>query len=589
MTDEPTTQSEKDVETEKNEQSEDGTDGLGGNPSRRRLLQATGAIGASAALPISVVAATESSSGDDDAAAGFFEKGVDVSLEEVAGGLTAPTSFAVAEEDRDRWFVTDQTGQAYYCEDGELHEFISVKDRIVELGNMYGQFPPEKPGLQYDERGLLGIEFHPDFQENRKFYLHYSGMPDEELPDRWDHYTVLAEYEANEDTDSADPESERLLLHTPHPQMNHNAGPMAFGPDDYLYFPIGDGGGKNDTFYGHVDDWFGLNGGGNGQDVSENIYGSILRLDVDDTEGDKPYGIPDDNPLVGTDGLDEIYAWGFRNPFGISFDSHGNLFQADAGEALFEEVNIVLKGGNYGWNIKEGTHCFDAENHDKPPKKCPDYAPSKTGDGVEPLIDPIVEFPHEYKGEKVGEVVIGGHRYEGDAIPELQDKYVYGAFFKNPKQSKGRLLTASPPDGQQGEVTLEDLEPDFPDDPDVPSEFINPSEDEISKDEMPSDALIDKENKKNEVPRDELWDMAQMNVVENEDGMPDYYVRQFGRDHDGELYVLVNDKLLPKGETGKVLKIVPPDQEETSQETTMTDDEGHSSETESGTETTADN
>ena len=533
-----------------------------GPPSRRSFLRAAGAAAALTGITAGGVAAQNSSgeghsggghSGGGDSA-DFFREQTDVGLTKVVGGLTAPTDFAVANEDRDRWFVTDQTGQAYFYEDGSLHEFVGVKDRIVELGNMYGQYPLEKPGIQYDERGLLGIEFHPDFAENRRFYLHYSAPPDEDLPDGWDHYDVFAEFRATADGGAADFVCE--LLRIPHPQMNHNAGPMAFGPDGYLYIPMGDGGGANDDMYGHVDDWYGLNAGGNGQDVTQNLLGSVLRIDVDDEEGGKPYGIPDDNPLVGTDGLDEIYAWGFRNPFGISFDSNGNLFVPDAGQALYEEVNVVLKGGNYGWNLKEGTHCFDAANQDKPPSRCPDFAPSKTGEGVEPLIDPIAEFPHRYKGTPVGVVAVGGHVYEGDAIPELRDTYVYGAFHAT--HGEGRLLTAAPPGGEIGEITLDDLEPNFPADADVPSEYTNPSSDEAERGASFDDALIDTNNAKDEIPRDQLWDMGELNVAGTDDGTPNYFVRMLGQDADGELYVLVNERRIPVGETGAVLKIVPP-------------------------------
>ena len=551
----------------------DATDSL---PSRRTLLQALGLGGAAAALPSAVASAQDGENGSvgsagggstsADPVAGFFERGVDVSLEKVVGGLTAPTDFAVASDDQDRWFVTDQTGEAYYVENGEKHQFMSVDDRMVDLGNIYGQYPLEKPGIQYDERGLLGLEFHPNFLENRKLYVRYSAPPDEDLPDGWDHYSILAEFKATTDLNAVEPDSHCELLRISHPQMNHNAGPMAFGPDGYLYVPMGDGGGANDDFYGHVDDWYGLNSGGNAQDVSENLLGTIMRIDVDDPPGGEPYGIPNDNPLVDVEGaLDEIYAWGFRNPFGISFDSNGNLFQADAGQALYEEVSVVLKGGNYGWNLKEATHTFDAANQDKPPSQGPDFAPKPGGEGVQPLIDPIVEFPHTYKGEIVGVVAIGGYVYEGDAIPELQGKYVYGAFHAT--HGSGRLLTAAPPGGELGEVTLDDLEPNFPEDAQIPSEYVNAVSPDTREGDAPSgetgeefsDALIDTNNAKDEIPRDQLWDMAQLNVVGTEDGTPNYFVRMFGRNKDGELYVLVNQKEIPTGNTGAVLKIVPPD------------------------------
>ena len=149
---------------------------------------------------------------------------------------------------------------------------------------------------------------------------------------------------------------------------------MAFGPDGYLYISFGDGGGADDVALGHVEDWYDVNEGGNGQDIEDNLLGNILRIDVD--SGD-PYGIPPDNPFVGMDGMDEIYAFGFRNPYRFSFDRGGTnqLFVADVGQNNFEEVNIVEPGGNYGWNVMEGTHCFSTENPDLPLDECPTEDP----------------------------------------------------------------------------------------------------------------------------------------------------------------------------------------------------------------------
>lgn len=550
--------------------------------SRRRVLRDTGLV-AGLSITGGAVVAQQSGGGSDDQAQ-FFEDGPDIALERAVGGLTVPTHFGDADEERDRWFVTDQTGQAYYVEDGEKTQFIDVQDQMVELGNIYGQYPKEKPGLQYDERGLLGIEFHPEFEENGLFYLRYSAPPDDQLPEGWDHYNILAEFEADDGLNSASLDSERQLLRIPHPQMNHNAGPITFGPDGYLYITMGDGGGANDDYYGHVEDWYAFNAGGNAQDVEENLLGNILRIDVDGgtpdadpvqtgTSGDaeRPYGIPEDNPLVGTDGMDEIYAWGFRNPYGISFDSNGNLYAPDAGQTLYEEVNVVLRGGNYGWNLKEGTHCFDAGNNDQPPSQCPAFAPSKTGDGVEPLIDPVVEWPHQYRGNVVGAVVTSAQLYEGDAIPELQDSLVYSIPAQTPFQGQdpvaGRILTATPPGGEVGEVSIEDLAPGFPSDAEVPGEFTATGSQEASEsDEIPPE-LLDTENAKNEIPRDQLWDMAQTNLVGTEDGTPNQSIRYVGQDSDGELYALTAEVPIPKGETGEVYKIVPPEEGDTPTET----------------------
>jgi len=159
--------------------------------------------------------------------------------------------------------------------------------------------------------------------------------------------------------------------------------------------------------------------------VTENLLGSILRIDIDNQEGDKAYAIPDDNPLVGEDGLDEHYAWGFR----MAFDQ-GDLYVGDVGESRYEEIDVVKKGGNYGWNVKEATHCFETED-------CPDSTPDSVRGG-EPLIDPVIEYPHEGEGV-FGNAVIGGQVYRGSEIPELQGVYLFADW-----NAKGRIFAAAP-------------------------------------------------------------------------------------------------------------------------------------------------
>src|SRR4029079_2871319 len=186
----------------------------------------------------------------------------------------------------------------------------------------------------------------------------------------------------------ADVGSERIILEEPHPQSNHNGGTVAFGSDGYLYISIGDGGNKNYIGPGHVEDWYPVNAGGNAQDNEANLMGNVLRIDVNSSANGKNYSIPQDNPFVGKPGRDEIYAYGFRNPYRFSFDMSGSrrMFLGDAGQNLYEEVDVVTKGGNYGWNIKEGTHCFNAANEFTELSSCP----SVDGFG-NPLIDPVIE------------------------------------------------------------------------------------------------------------------------------------------------------------------------------------------------------
>jgi glucose/arabinose dehydrogenase len=167
--------------------------------------------------------------------------------------------------------------------------------------------------------------------------------------------------------------------------------------------------------------------------VTENLLGSILRLDVDDQPGGRGYVAPADNPLVGREGLDEYYAWGFRNPWRLSFDGD-DLYVADVGQSSYEEVNLVENGVNYGWNIKEGTHCFKAD-------ECPDETPDHIRDG-EPLLDPIIEYPHE-GGPVSGVSIIGGSVYRGSTVPELDGRYVFADFLP-----EGRLFVAGRPDDE---------------------------------------------------------------------------------------------------------------------------------------------
>jgi hypothetical protein len=272
------------------------------------------------------------------------------------------------------------------------------------------------------------------------------------------------------------------------PQFNHNAGEVAFGPDGYLYFSLGDGGGAND---GLADDPPSHGPFGNGQNI-ETALGSVLRIDVDGGKlngggrsgsgkynsrvtavfhnqpeqpeaaanqaegsgnaglGGLPYAIPADNPFVNAPGLDEIYAYGLRNPFKFSFDDgpggDGSLYLADVGQNLFEEVNIITNGGNYGWVIREGLHCFDPFNPLVPPEECPD-----TGPLGEPLIDPIAAYSHPASGfdPEGGITVIGGFVYRGNCSPQLRGHYIFGDFAQDFTTPSGTLyyLDESPPNG----------------------------------------------------------------------------------------------------------------------------------------------
>lgn len=329
------------------------------------------------------------------------ETGPQVRLDLMAGGLTAPTYLV---EQGGSLYVADQPGQIHVLTtNGQLREepFLDLSDRIVDLQE------------DFDERGLLGIAFHPNYAQNQRFFVYYSAPLDEDAPDEWDHTSHLSEFTAREDGESADPDSERVLLRVDQPQFNHNAGHIKFGPDDgYLYVPLGDGGGSNDADMGHPP-------GGHGQ-ATDTLLGSILRLDVDgEGNGERPYGIPADNPFVDEGEVrDEIYAYGLRNPFALVFDNEtGELYAADAGQDLYEAVYRIEAGENYGWPIREGSQCFDQEAPTEPPEQCPE-----TGERGEPLAHPVIEYE---RGPETGSVLVGAVPYRGDRVSALQGNVVF--------------------------------------------------------------------------------------------------------------------------------------------------------------------
>jgi glucose/arabinose dehydrogenase len=289
------------------------------------------------ALAVSVVATSVAGGTAKAGPAGDEPPAVGLRL--VADGLTSPVDLVPVPDGSGRMFVVDQVGLIRILRpDGTLasQPFLDLRDRIVKLSP------------SYDERGLLGLAFHPDYAHNGRFFVYYSAPLRPGAPAGFNTTSTVSEFHVSaSDPDRADTGSERVLLQVDKPQSNHNAGTLLFGPDDGdLYISIGDGGGANDVGLGHVDDWYDANAGGNGQDVTQNLLGNILRIDVD--SGD-PYGIPADNPFVGRPGLDEIYAYGFRNPYRMSFDMGGThrLLVGDAGQGRWEEVSDVTRGGDY--------------------------------------------------------------------------------------------------------------------------------------------------------------------------------------------------------------------------------------------------
>ena len=299
------------------------------------------------------------------------------------GGLDRITEIRVAPGQPERFYVAEQhDALVRYFEDDENVStsgvFLDLSDRVRTSGN---------------EEGLLGLTFHPDYETNRRFYVYYSA----DNPRR----SVLSEFQRIDDVILvADPTSERVLLEVPQPFSNHNGGKIEFGPDGLLYVSLGDGGSGGDPEE-------------NGQDRTE-LLGSLLRISVEpDAATGAPYTIPADNPFVGnTAGYrEEIYAYGLRNMWRFSFDREtGQLIGADVGQNAFEEVNEIVSGGNYGWDVKEGFSCFETPGPGEP--SCND--PS--------LIDPLLVYPRSQ-----GQSVTGGYVYRG-GITQARGLYVFADF-----------------------------------------------------------------------------------------------------------------------------------------------------------------
>ncbi len=276
-----------------------------------------------------------------------------------------------------RRFVLDQSGMIHVFRPGSVEGKLFLDLR-----------PGTSPWGKYNEEGLLGLAFHPRFRETGEFFVTYSVKGDKRL-EHLSRFRV-----SRDDPDRADPASEELVLAVDQPFWNHNGGSIAFGPDGFLSWGLGDGGSRDDPF-------------GNGQKL-DTLLGKILRIDVDRREDGRAYAIPADNPFVGrTDARGEIFAFGFRNPWQIAFDREtGRLWAADVGQDLLEEVDIVAKGGNYGWSLREGTQAFG----------------NRPEADAKPL-DPVWEYDHQ-----VGKSITGGFVYRGRLLPALVGSYLYGDF-----------------------------------------------------------------------------------------------------------------------------------------------------------------
>lgn len=313
-------------------------------------------------------------------AAPTFAGGLVLDTEVVVSGLTRPNYVTHAPGDFENLYILEQAGQVlkYNLTTDTLTTFMDI-NTLVDTG--------------FNEQGLLGLAFHPDFANNRRFYLNYTATsPNND--------TVIAEYTADAGFASANPATEVRLLVIDQDNLNHNAGWIDFGPDGYLYIPMGDGGGARDP--------------NNRAQTPTNLLGSILRIDVDGNNSSNGlYGIPADNPFVGSPGTaaPETWAYGLRNPFRNSFDREtGDFWIADVGQDAREEVNFQpassTGGENYGWRCREGDIAT--------PNVFPTCNP-------QPRVEPVYVYPHVSSPFRCS--VIGGYVYRGCAIPELTGTY----------------------------------------------------------------------------------------------------------------------------------------------------------------------
>ena len=299
-----------------------------------------------------------------------------LTTELVADGLSKPVQLVDPDDSSGRMFILQQTGQILILRDGEVSEnpFLDIADQVS------GAY----------EQGLLSMATHPRFAENGTFFIYYTDLDGNTQVERW--------HLSSGDPDRADPASAQTVLTVEQPYPNHNGGLLLFGPDGFLYIGLGDGGSGGDPE-------------GHGQNTAT-LLGSILRIDIDSTTGDLPYGIPEDNPFAdGASGRPEIWAYGLRNPWRFSFDREtGDLLIGDVGQNRYEEATLIPVGeggANLGWDILEGPECYEADDCD--------------------LSGTLMPF-FFYPTSEGGCAVTGGYVYRGEAIPELSGAYLAADF-----------------------------------------------------------------------------------------------------------------------------------------------------------------
>jgi glucose/arabinose dehydrogenase len=438
-----------------------------------------------------------------------------VRLKAVARNLAAPLYGINPPGDTSRLFVLEQNGLVLVLQNGQLlpAPALDLQARVS---------PPLNPGNANDERGLLGLAFHPDFFDPgspgfRTLYTYSSEalasnpltFPVPIEPSQGggvnNYVNVVSEYKMTTPSSNViDPASRRVVFTIGKDQGNHNGGTIAFGPDGYLYLATGDGGGSNDRGRAHLEPL------GNAQVITDGVVlGKMLRIDplhpsltpgsADPVSGNGEYRTPADNPFQGPNEVKEIYAYGLRNPYRFAFDtltpdSTGDLILADVGQRNIEEIDRIVRGGNYGWAVKEGTFLFNRLDG-----TIGANSPGVPADMIDPISGTMGTLQYDH-GDGIS--IVGGFVYRGSALPELYGKYIFGdlALRSLPPRVDGRLFYA---DLTTGEI----------------KEFLLP---QFAGDQLP-------------------------------DGLT---VHGFGQDGNGELYAMVTNTP-PNGTGGIVYRFVP--------------------------------
>lgn len=351
-----------------------------------RSLRRSVALAAVMFLSVAPLRAAEAANGEEVAAAVAIRPvftdmtltGWEPTNEDGLATAFRPIVLTSAGDGTDRIFLADEWGVIHVFSPGDeaTKVFLDIRDRVSYKDNQ-------------NEEGLLGLAFHPNYEENGEFFVYYTTKqePNTSIVSRF--------HVSDDDPNQAVAESEEQILRIPQPFWNHNSGNIVFGPDGMLYISLGDGGAGGDPLK-------------NGQNLGT-LLASIMRIDVNRTDEGLAYAIPSDNPFVDRDDArGEIWAYGFRNIWGLSFDrATGVLWAADVGQDIWEEIDLVVKGGNYGWSLREGMHPFGESGVE----------------ANEALIEPILEYHHD-----VGKSITGGYVYRGSKIPELQGCYVYADY-----------------------------------------------------------------------------------------------------------------------------------------------------------------